>query len=229
VLRTSLLLCFNREQSLHVVERSVAKIASAFQKPDGLTIVKPGDVIDFLSPLPVSKISGIGRKTEKHLNNLGIYAIGELADADTELIRSEFGEVGIRMQFLAKGVDEEEVKEREEIKSIGYEQTFDIDTDDKKIVEDTIDQIAEKIHKRLHTERYGFKTITVKVRFEDFDTHTRSKTIRTHSNNREEIKTNSQELITTFIDTGKKIRLIGVRVSNLKQIGFKQMRLYDYL
>ena len=86
VLRTNLLLCFSREQFLYVVERPVAKIASAFQKPDGLTIVKPDGVIDFLSPLPAGKISGVGRKTEKHLNNLGIHTIGELADADINLI-----------------------------------------------------------------------------------------------------------------------------------------------
>ena len=96
--------------------KPVAKIASAFQKPDGLTTVKPDGVIDFLSPLPVEKISGVGRKTEKHLNNLGIHTIGELADAAPDLIKSEFGEVGIRMKFLAKRVDEEDVKEREEIK-----------------------------------------------------------------------------------------------------------------
>ena len=171
--------------------KSIAKIASAFRKPDGLTI-------------------------------------GQLGNADIKLIVSEFGEIGLKMRLLAKGVDEGEVRERGEPKSIGYEKTFEIDIDDKVFIEEIIEQITEKIHKRLLKERYRFKTVTVKVRFEDFATHTRSMTIRVHSNDKEGIEIISKELVGGFIDAGKKIRLIGGRVSNLEKADLKQMRLEDY-
>jgi DNA polymerase IV (DinB-like DNA polymerase) len=209
--------------------KSVAKIASALNKPDGLTIVKPDDVIAFLSSLPVSRISGIGRKTEARLNVLGIYTIGQLSDADIKLIESEFGEIGLKMRLLAMGIDETEVKDRGEPKSIGFEDTFDVDTDDSVFIHDTIDQISQKIHDRLFRERYRFRTVTVKVRFEDFETHTRSKTIHSHSNKKEAIEKLSKELLSAFIGRGKRIRLIGVRVSNLKSADPEQMRLDDFL
>ncbi|VUT27896.1 MAG: DNA polymerase IV [Candidatus Syntrophoarchaeum sp. GoM_oil] len=207
--------------------KSVSKIASGFEKPDGLTIVMPDDVIDFLSPLSVTKISGVGSKTEERLNALGIYTIGQLKDADVKLIESEFGEIGLKIGLLAGGIDEGAVKERGEPKSIGFEDTFDVDTDDELFIEETLDRITEKIHERLLKERYGFKTVTVKIRFENFETHTRSKTIRIYSNDKKEVKTTSKDLLGGF-GTGKKIRLIGVRVSNLRKMNIGQRELDEY-
>ncbi len=208
--------------------KSVAKIASGINKPDGLLVVRPEDVVGFLSPLPVSRISGIGRKIEERLNTLGIYTIGQLADADAKLLGSELGKVGLKIQLLAKGIDDEQVKEWREPKSIGYEETFDVDTDDMAFIERMISHIAEKIHNRLLKEGYLFRTITVKVRFEDFETHTRSKTIRLHSNDKEKIESISRELINPLTGYEKKIRLIGVRVSNLERAELKQRLLDDY-
>jgi DNA polymerase IV (DinB-like DNA polymerase) len=193
--------------------KSIAKIASDFEKPNGLTIVRPGEVEDFLAPLPVRKISGIGGKTEEVLEEMGIKTIGQLARCDEQKLLDRFGKVGLQFHLLARGIDEREVKEVRVAKSVGKEVTFEKDTSDPGVLNETIDDLAEKAYDALG-ERF-FRTVTLRVRFEDFETHTRARTLETPVHNLETVKEISKELLKGFLGE-KKIRLLGVRLSKLR-------------
>ncbi|HIE30987.1 MAG TPA: DNA polymerase IV [Methanosarcinales archaeon] len=206
----------------------VAKIASEMQKPDGLTIVAPGKVQEFLDPMPVKKIPGIGKKTEKTLKGMGIETIRELRTYDVRKLVSGFGKWGYQMQDLACGIDESEVKEDLTVKSVGRELTFDEDTSDPGVILDSIDEIACETYEALLDAGYLFRTVSVKVRFEDFDTHTRARSIGFLSCDPELVRNISKELVSEFIGK-KKIRLIGVRLSNLQKANTRQTSIYEFI
>lgn len=201
----------------------VAKIASDYKKPDGLTIVEPSHVREFLSPLPVRKIPGIGKKTEAELKELGIKTIGQLAAFDVQLLISKFGKWGIYMHELAQGIDESEVREEECCKSISRETTFEEDTDDEEILNRTMEELAEDVHRSLLDEGFLFKTLTIKVRYKGFITRTKAHTLAHYTDDIGTIKDTSKALLKQFID-GKMVRLIGIRLSRLEiRTGQKSM------
>jgi len=206
----------------------VAKIASDIQKPDGLIVVRPDEVPDFLDPMPVKRIPGIGKKTEKTLKSMQIETIRELREYDVKELVLRFGKWGYQMHALACGIDEREVKEDSAVKSIGREVTFEEDTSDSGVIHNSIDILADETHTALAKAGYLFRTVSVKVRFEDFDTHTRAKSIGSLSSDLELIKNLSKKLIDEFIGK-KKIRLIGVRLSNLQRITMRQTSLYEFI
>ena len=121
----------------------IAKIASGFQKPNGLTLVKPEDVKDFLFPLLVSKIPGIGRKTTETLKEMGINKVDELANYNVQLLSERIGKMGIRMKQMANGIDFGEVEEREGVKSISRHGTFAEDTSDPEKINKCVDLLAD--------------------------------------------------------------------------------------
>lgn len=206
----------------------VAKIASDIRKPDGLTAVKPDEVCEFLDPMPAKKIPGIGKKTEKTLKIMGIETIRELKGCDVEKLVSRFGKWGYQMHDLACGIDESEVKERFTVKSIGREVTFEEDTSDSMVIHDSIDALADETHAALLKAGYLFRTVSVKIRFEDFNTRTRAKSIGFLSSDLETIKNISKKLISEFIGE-KKIRLIGIRLSNLQKMDMRQTSIYEFI
>lgn len=206
----------------------VAKIASDMQKPDGLTVVTPGEVQEFLDPMPVTKISGIGKKTEKTLKSMGIETIRDLRTYDVRKLVSGFGKWGYQMHDLACGIDESEVKEDFTVKSVGRELTFDEDTDDPAVILDSIDALAGETIAALIETGYLFRTVSVKVRFEDFDTHTRARSIGFLSSDLKLVADISKELVSEFIGE-KKIRLIGVRLSNLRKADTRQTSIYEFI
>jgi DNA polymerase IV (DinB-like DNA polymerase) len=196
--------------------KSVAKIASDFQKPDGLTCVDPDHVKEFLAPLPVSRISGIGKKTEERLNELGLKTIGELAAYPPRELYNRFGKVGVWLWAIANGEEKVEVQENFIIKSIGAEHTFDIDTNDWSAIDTELLALGDSVHKRLLEETMTFRTVTLKIRFKGFETYTRAKTLRFPTNSRDKISTAIRELTNEFRSYPKKIRLVGVRLSGLQ-------------
>ena len=197
----------------------VAKLASDYRKPYGLIMVKPEHIKEFLNPLPVRKLIGIGPKTEIKLKDFGIRTIGDLAKFKTNILAKDFGKWGIEMYQLANGMDESDVVEEYEIKSIGREMTFEEDTKDKYIVFRSIDDLVEDFHKEILGKGIQFKTVTIKLRYENFETHTRAKSLPNYTNRIDLIKKVAKELIFPFFNSGRKIRLVGARVSNLKFIG----------
>jgi len=204
----------------------VAKIGSDFNKPDGLTVVRPKKVKGFLVPLPVRKLLWVGKKTESKLNRLGINTVGDLASYDPSVLAEKFGAIGVQLYLSAQGIDKSEVQERWERKSISREVTFEEDTSDSGLILDSLDAIIEDIQQELAATKFTFKTVTVKVRYENFETHTHSKSLPFYTDRLKDIQKISRELLTEYLRPDRKIRLIGVRLANLLSVK-QQKRLTD--
>jgi len=192
----------------------VAKIASDFQKPDGLTIVREEEAEKFLSPLSVRKLLWVGRKTEQKLGGMGIKTIGDLARYDPTVLAEAFGVMGTQIYLMAHGIDRSEVHERGEIKSISRDVTFEEDTSDFEFVLKTLDGLSEEVHGDVLKQRLYFKTVTIRVRYENFETHTHSKTLAFITNRLQDLKKTGRELMQAYLRPDRKVRLVGVRVSN---------------
>ena len=195
--------------------KMIAKIASDFRKPYGLTVVKPEEVKDFLFPLEVRKIPGVGPKTEQALLELKIETVKDLASMKPEVLTRLFGVWGARLHEFANGIDNSEVIEEYETKSIGRDTTFEKDVDDEEQILRVLDELAEEVHADVIANGFKFKTITVRIRYEHFDTHTSSKSLSFYTNDLDILRNNAKRLIAPFLRGKKKVRLIGVRVSNL--------------
>ncbi len=193
----------------------VAKVASDFHKPDGLTVVKEEDVAKFLEPLPVRKLLWVGRKTEAKLKELGVNTIGDLARYDPSALTSMFGVMGLQMHLMAKGIDRSEVEERVGVKSVSHETTFEEDTTDSTAIFQALDALCEEVLKETVDQHLLFKTVTVKIRYQGFETHTRSKTLPFLTNRLRDLQKTANELLFTNLHKNRKVRLIGVRVSSL--------------
>jgi DNA polymerase IV (archaeal DinB-like DNA polymerase) len=193
----------------------VAKIASDFKKPYGLTVVKVEDVKEFLFPLDVRKIPGVGPKTERVLKEANIETVSDLASTKPEMLTRLFGAWGARLHEFANGIDNSEVVEEYETKSIGRDTTFEKDADNEEQILQVLDELAEEVHEDMIANGFKFKTITVRIRYQYFDTHTRSKSLLFPTNDLDILRNNAKRLIAPFLHRNKKIRLIGVRVSNL--------------
>jgi DNA polymerase IV (DinB-like DNA polymerase) len=196
--------------------KMIAKIASDFKKPYGLTVVKPEDVRDFLYLLDVRKIPGVGAKTEQALLEMKIETVKDLATMKPEVLTKLFGTWGARLHEFANGIDNREVIEEYETKSIGKDTTFEKDLDDEEMILHVLDELAEEVHADVIANGFKFKTITVRIRYEHFDTHTSSKSLPFPTSDLDMLRNNAKRLIAPFFK-GKKVRLIGVRVSNLIQ------------
>ncbi len=194
--------------------KMVAKIASDYCKPDGLLEIAPDKILDFLWPLGIEKLWGVGKQTQKTLNTLGIYTIGELAQYPVEDLSDRLGVHGNHLHDLANGIDEREVYVDEEIKSVSHEHTFEVDEGDPKEIYNTISFLSEKVSRRLRKYELKGKTITLKVRLSDFKTFTRAHTVSGRINFFDDIYKQSKDLFDAFYKKGMKIRLLGVRVSN---------------
>jgi DNA polymerase IV (archaeal DinB-like DNA polymerase) len=205
----------------------IAKIASGFQKPDGLTVVRPEDARDFLFPLQVSKIPGIGEKTTDTLKEMGIIKIEELANCDIQMLSERFGKMGLRMKQVANGLDFEEVREREGVKSISRHGTFEEDTGDPVKITGSLEMLAESVHDSLMKHSFLFKTVTLIVRYEDFSTYTRSKTIPIWTSDIFVIKRTAMQLLSEFIGR-QKLRLVGVGVTKLRVRDERQTLITDF-
>jgi DNA polymerase IV (DinB-like DNA polymerase) len=195
--------------------KMLAKIGSDFKKPYGLTVIREEGAKEFLSPLKVRKIPGVGPKTEGRLKGLKIETIGDLVATNPELLARLFGSWGSRLHEYANGVDYSEVREEYETKSIGREVTFEKDVDDVGPIFEILDELAEEIHKELIDNGFHFKTITIKVRYEHFDTYTRAKSLSFPTNDLDILRNNAKRLVDAFLRGNRKIRLIGLRVSTL--------------
>lgn len=156
--------------------RLLAKLGSDFNKPDGLTLIPERDKAAFLRPLPVRAIHGVGEVTEKTLLRHGLKTVGDLQDYPNDL-SALLGSFGPALKHYAFGEDNRSVGGREEAKSIGSEQTFERDTDDRTILRPALRELAEDIAHRLQRKQLGAHTVQVKVRYSDFTTLTRQMTV----------------------------------------------------
>jgi DNA polymerase IV (DinB-like DNA polymerase) len=192
----------------------IAKIASDVHKPDGLTVVREEEVEAFLAPLPVRKLLWVGKKTEAKLKPLGVETVGDLARFDPVVLNEMFGVMGVQMHLMARGIDNSEVEQRMGVKSISHETTFEEDTDDASVILTALDALSDDVSKEAAEQRLFFKTVTIKVRYENFETHTTSKTLPFMTNRPQDLKKTARELLQGYLRRDRKIRLIGVRVSS---------------
>lgn len=193
----------------------LAKIASDLEKPDGFVLVRPEGVEGLLGDLPLSYLWGVGEKTEARLKRLGLRTIGELAQWPEEELTRRFGAVGSHLSRLSRGIDDRPVIPEEEAKSLGAETTFAVDIGDPRTLHQTLLALSERVASRLRQEGYTGATVTVKLRYADFTTVTRSLTLPAPTQLTEEIYRAARLLLAKLPLGGKKIRLLGVSISKL--------------
>jgi len=197
--------------------KMAAKIASGLKKPDGLVEVEKEDLISFLGPLDVGLIWGVGSKTKEELNRLGINTIGDIAKRSKDELISLFGKNGEWFWEVSHGIDESEVVTEREAKSISNESTFDEDIADRRLIEKELAALSELVADRLREEKIKARTITLKIRLEGFRTYTRSTTLQEPMNFTEDMLKAVQKLYEDFEIKKIKVRLVGVRASNLSK------------
>ena len=205
----------------------LAKIASDLDKPDGFVVVRETDVRQFLDPLPVSKLWGVGPKTATRLEKLGVDTIGQLAAMPRESIIDRLGAPGRQLWNLARGQDERPVVSRSEPKSISNEMTFERDTSDTDLLLKTLRQLCDKVAGRLRRQQFRTRTIVLKLRYQSFTTFTRQ------TSSPEPLDTGNEifALVRTMFEEfplEENVRLVGVGTSNLVRasIGSRQLSLF---
>ncbi len=202
----------------------VAKIASDFDKPDGLTYVPPGAEAAFLSLLPIRKLWGVGPKTAEKLANLGVKTIGNLAQqSESELVQL-FGINGAAMWRRAQGIDNSPLKTARIAKSISQETTFAQDVDDLQILGDTLRSMSMQLAQRLQKKGFTARTVTLKLRYSDFTTLIRNAS-QPPTNHAEDIYRQARYLLQTHWNRARPLRLIGLGVSNFID-GVEQLPLF---
>jgi len=211
--------------------KSIAKIASDYNKPNGICIVPPEEIKEFLKDMHITKIPGIGKKTKKYFYRKGIRKIGDLIDIPLHQLMNMFGKHGKWIWKVINGKDKRKVKQFDERrKSISKERTFYRDTNKFDKIMEKLEEINKKIHRILIKENISYRTITLKIRFEDFDTYTRSKSIAYPICNKDKVLDVIIELYEEFIKCNKKIRLIGIKLSNFERSSkIKQTTLLNYV
>jgi DNA polymerase IV len=192
----------------------VAKIASDLRKPDGLVVVPPGTEAEFLAPLPITRLWGVGAKSAAALREYGVRTIGDLAGLPEDLLVRRFGKHGASLVDRARGLDTDPVGDRDSAKSIGHEHTFDVDTSDREVIERTILGLAEGVAGRLRDSHVKAATVTVKIRDSTFRTITRQRTLPEPTDLTEPIFRTALELARPEV-RGLRIRLLGVTASGL--------------
>lgn len=199
--------------------RLVAKIASDYDKPDGLTIVTKEGVADFLDPMPIRKIWGIGPKTEEILGKMGIHRVKELRQYPRDVLESKFGEGGLWLHEMARGIDHSEFGEEPASRSVSHETTFEKDTNDLEMVRNTLLELAAMVGRRLR--RSGLKGRTVQLTYRDttFNKRTRNRTLAQATNIDREIFECAESLFKAEDWSDRKIRLIGVGLTNVEESG----------
>lgn len=193
----------------------LAKVASDFNKPNGLTTIPPDKAADFISVLPIRKFFGVGQVTEKKMLRLGIKTGLDLRRMDKELLISHFGKTGSFLYNIVRGIDERPVEPTRERKSIGSETTLICDTDDKSKIDIILSQLAEQIDYSLKKRQTGGYTLTLKVRYQDFTTITRSQTVQSPIYSSAGILPLLPGLLATTNAGSEKVRLLGLTISKL--------------
>jgi DNA polymerase-4 len=204
----------------------IAKIASDHDKPDGLTVVKPTQIEDFLAPLPVRRLHGIGPAGEKALHDLGVETVAELQQLSLDRLIERFGHWGRTLFSYARGDDQRNVHVEQIRKSLSTEHTFDTDIDSESTINEILQSMAAEVSAGLHKREISACTITVKARYPDFTTITRSHSLPAPTADAEKISVVARDLIRSTEAFTRSVRLLGVGASNLVTGGVEQLALF---
>jgi DNA polymerase-4 len=206
----------------------LAKIASDLKKPDGFLVVDPEHVQEFLDPLPVERLWGVGKQGSKVFQRLGIRTIGQLRQWPIETLKSRFGSQGEHLWQLAHGIDDGPVVPEREAKSISHETTFEQDIDDLDVLRAWLMDLTEQVGWRLRRHGLRSRTVHLKVRFADFSLITRSQTLPEPTDITNELWQAADEMLCQRIPSGHlPVRLIGMGVSAFDTTGLVQGLLFD--
>ena len=207
----------------------LAKLASDYDKPDGFTVIHPREVQRFLDPLPVSHIWGVGKAASAKLAKHRIGTVSDLRKQSPALLDRLFGQYGKQLWRLAHGLDERKVTPDSEVKSISQETTFDQDITEYPSIESTTIYLTEGVCFRLRESRLQGRTVTLKIRFDDFRTITRSRTLDMPTDRTRIIWRTVKELLERALKNKPiSIRLVGIGVSNFGEHGFTQVSIFEH-
>lgn len=196
----------------------LAKIASDMEKPDGLTVITEDDIEKRIWPLAVRKLWGVGPKTEAYLKGMGFKTIGEIASLPLDRLTGEFGQsYGNYLYEASRGIDESPLVTHWEPKSVSRETTFQEDVKDWQVIAKTLVELTKDVVNSMKEEGYKGRTVTVKVRFSNFETHTRAKTFPEITDSLDQIRKGAFDCLSRF-ELKKRVRLIGMRMGNLEKV-----------
>jgi DNA polymerase IV len=197
----------------------LAKLASDMQKPDGLTIIKPEDVTGVLERIPVKDLCGVGSKTARHLTMYGIATCGDLGRFPVEILKKRFGVIGERLSLMGRGIDVSPVipsEDADEVKSVGHSMTLERDIAERKEILKFLLQLSEMVGRRARRYNVWGKTVTLSIRYADFDTWVcRQETLRHYISQSSDIYAAAVGILDTLV-LMQPVRLLGVRLSNLR-------------
>ena len=207
----------------------IAKMASSFQKPDGITVIRPRDVPDFLGTLPVKKLWGIGRVTEEKLAEMGIDTIGGIANTDVMELIAAFGKNrGTWLKQAASGIDDSPVMEKTASEQIGRMASLKQDSRDEKMISGLMNELVNSVMSKAKARNVAFRSITSTVIFSDFKTSTKSRTLNHAISDREILSKHAMEMMQQFLgESTLNFRRIGIRVGNLQEMT-GQKSLFDF-
>ncbi|RHX91023.1 DNA polymerase IV [Leptospira yasudae] len=199
----------------------IAKLASEKNKPNGLLVVRPEEVISFIDPLPVASFHGVGKVTAQKMEELGIRTGKDLRERNIDELIRHFGKMGIYYYKISRGEDDREVQSSRERKSLGAENTFELDRVDKEDLLYQLKQVSVEVERRLKKRDFSGRTLTLKIKFHDFSLKTRSKTLPEAIYNADELFAVASELFEEFFEIKdgrqtaiKAIRLLGISLSH---------------
>ncbi|HBW34355.1 DNA polymerase IV [Desulfosporosinus sp. BICA1-9] len=204
----------------------LAKLASDLKKPDGFVVVRPDRIQEFLDPLPVERIWGVGEKTAEQLHSYNVKTVRDLRRLELGNLTRLFGTSGSQLYHLAKGIDDRPVESDRVVKSIGRETTFAADIADIEVLETTLLDLAVDVGRSLRKENLRGKTITLKVRYDDFRTLTRSRTLPRATDLEDVIYQEACSLLRE-VSLKQPLRLIGVTLHNLTDQIENQLSLFE--
>ncbi|HEY4028554.1 MAG TPA: DNA polymerase IV [Candidatus Dormibacteraeota bacterium] len=206
----------------------VAKIAGASRRPDGLVLVQPGSEADFLAPLPISVIPGLGPKTEERLRLAGIRLLGDLATHETQRLMQILGTGGALLQRLAQGRDRSPVDGSRPARTISAEMTFEHDVTDRETLDTALRQLVERVGERLHADGVRARTVSVKLKLADLSLVSRQVSRTSPTDDQEVIFRAARAALDRTHLEGRPVRLVGVGLSGLEHPTPEiQMTLFD--
>jgi DNA polymerase IV len=206
----------------------LAKLGSRLKKPDGLSVIEKGEVKNLLEDLPASKLFGIGPKLERELQAMGIFTCGQLGRCSVPVLSQRFGGMGMRLHEMGLGLDDHPVvpfEEEEDAQSISHSVTLEKDTSDMNVLKKVLSHLSEKVSKRMRRESFYGHRVILTVRYSDFYTFTKQKTLSQAVNSGNELYRHSLEIFQS-IRHPKPIRLLGVGASQLKK-EWVQLNLFE--
>ncbi len=197
----------------------LAKVASDMNKPDGITVITPDQAQDFIDTLSIRKFHGVGVATERKMKALGIHNGVDLRSWDKMDLMQQFGKAGLYYYNIVRGVDSRPVVASRERKSLGKETTFDFDVGDKEKIQETLQGLAEEVEGSARRKKILGRTITLKVRYDDFETLTRSQTVAKPTRNANEVMAVIETLMSKTEIGDRDVRLVGLSLTNLVSEG----------